>query len=70
MTPLPNLQCPLCGGLNGCVPAQCGRFEVDCWCMRLAIPADTLALVPEASRGIACLCVACATQPRNGVTSK
>ena len=60
-TPLPNLRCPLCGGPNGCAPAACGRFEVDCWCRAVRIEAAVLARVPEAARGLECLCRACAT---------
>jgi hypothetical protein len=62
-TPLPNRDCPLCGGPNGCAPAACGSFEVDCWCRRVRIDAAVLASVPEAARGRACLCRACATAP-------
>ncbi len=58
--PLPNHQCPLCGGPNGCAPAACGRFDVTCWCTDLPIPPATLARVPESQRGLACLCAACA----------
>lgn len=60
-TPLPNRDCPLCGGPNACAPAACGSFEVDCWCRSVSIDAARLAAVPEAARGRACLCRACAT---------
>lgn len=62
-SPLANLRCPLCGGPNGCAPAACGRFDVDCWCRDVRIDAAVLARVPDAARGLECLCRACATAP-------
>lgn len=59
--PLPELHCPLCGGPNGCVPAACGSFEVNCWCKSVAFSAELLARVPEAARHKACICRGCAT---------
>lgn len=60
-TPLSATACPLCGGPNGCAPAACGRFDVDCWCTGVRFAPAALARVPEAQRGKACLCRACAT---------
>lgn len=59
--PLPALDCPLCGGPNGCVPAESGSFAGTCWCKDVAFSAELLARVPEAARQKACICRACAT---------
>jgi hypothetical protein len=58
--PRPNLVCPLCGGANGCAPAQSGRFDDPCWCQSAAFSAALLARVPEPLREVACVCAACA----------
>jgi hypothetical protein len=60
LLPLPAHTCPLCGGPNGCAPAACGRFDVDCWCSRARIPADVLARIPAEQRNRACVCARCA----------
>jgi hypothetical protein len=60
LLPLPAHTCPLCGGPNGCAPASCGRFDVDCWCSRARIPADVLARIPADQRNRACVCARCA----------
>lgn len=59
--PLPNLACPLCGGPNDCAPAQCGRFDTDCWCNqeRYRFTPELLEQVPEAQRRQACICRRC-----------
>ncbi|MEO8310453.1 MAG: cysteine-rich CWC family protein [Caldimonas sp.] len=59
--PAPHLICPLCGGANACAPAQSGRFDVACWCTTASFDAGLLARVPEALRGVSCICSACAT---------
>ncbi|GAP34440.1 cysteine-rich CWC family protein [Piscinibacter sakaiensis] len=60
--PLPNRHCPLCGGPNGCAPATCGRFDVDCWCRDARFTPALLAQVAPAQRGQACVCAACAAR--------
>ena len=60
MEPKRNTQCPLCGADNACVPAQTGEFGTPCWCFSTTIDPAALARVPEALRGEACLCPACA----------
>lgn len=52
--------CPLCGQPNQCAAVAAGRFDVPCWCQNVSIPAHVLARVPEAERGRACICAACA----------
>ena len=59
-TPLPATACPLCGGPNGCAPAVSGSFDSPCWCTAVRIPAEVLARIPAAQRGLACVCRACA----------
>ncbi len=59
-TPLPATACPLCGGPNGCAPAVSGTFDSPCWCTMVRIPAEVLARIPVAQRGLACVCRTCA----------
>lgn len=58
--PSTEARCPLCGGPNACVPALCGSFDQPCWCQRAQFSAELLARVPQAQRGRACICAACA----------
>ncbi|PAU88416.1 DNA or RNA helicase of superfamily II [Pseudomonas sp. WN033] len=60
MQPIARHTCPLCGQPNGCAPAAAGSFEVDCWCRQVSVSPQALAQVPEALKGKACLCRACA----------
>jgi hypothetical protein len=54
-------RCPLCGGPNRCaLAAGASGAAAPCWCKDAAIPRPRLALVPEAARGVACICAACA----------
>jgi hypothetical protein len=62
--PLAHPVCPLCGGPNGCAPAQAGRFDIACWCRDAHFSAELLARVPPAARGRACVCAACAGAAR------
>jgi Cysteine-rich CWC len=64
VAPLPATGCPLCGGPNGCAPAVSGSFDSPCWCTTVRIPAEVLARVPVAQRGLACICRACASLSR------
>lgn len=50
-------RCPLCEQSNQCGMAA-GASE--CWCYTATIPAEVLARVPEAARGVACVCRNCA----------
>ena len=58
---LPHHTCPLCGGPNGCAPAQTGSLASACWCKAIKISPDKLAAIPRAQRGLSCICQACAT---------
>ena len=56
-------KCPLCGGDNQCALAAqpSGAAEpATCWCFTATIPAAVLASIPEADRGVRCICPACA----------
>lgn len=57
--PLPAHLCPLCGGPNGCAPAQSGSFASPCWCQTQGIDAQARARVPPQLRGKACICARC-----------
>jgi cysteine-rich CWC protein len=58
--PAANVVCPLCGGPNACAPARSGGFDAACWCTTASFGAELLARVPEAQRGVSCICPACA----------
>lgn len=66
MTPTPAFNpqnCPLCGQPNQCameVQAATGIQQPPCWCTQAQFSADLLNKIPEAARGVACLCAACA----------
>jgi hypothetical protein len=51
------VRCPLCGEANTCGVAAGGA---TCWCFELQVPASVLARIPEAARGVACICPRCA----------
>jgi hypothetical protein len=57
---LPNTLCPICGRANQCAPAASGDLGAPCWCRQATFSAELLATVPEAQRGLACICAACA----------
>jgi hypothetical protein len=50
--------CPLCGADNKCA-AVGGEEARECWCMRVSIPAELLARVPESLLGVSCICRDC-----------
>jgi len=49
-------RCPLCGESNECGMAA-GRDE--CWCSSVTIEKATLDRLPEAARGVVCVCARC-----------
>ena len=49
--------CPLCLQGNECAMV---KGSIECWCKRVAIPADVLARVPEPMKGTVCVCRRCA----------
>jgi hypothetical protein len=58
--PLDAPLCPICGNPNGCAVAAAGTFAADCWCKGMSFSETTLARVPDALRGKACICRRCA----------
>ena len=50
------LRCPLCGQPNACGAAAGAEH---CWCFDVTLAPAALARVPEAARGIACICAKC-----------
>jgi hypothetical protein len=59
--------CPLCGQANACAmeaERRTGIAQPPCWCLSAAFDARALERIPEASRGVACICERCATQPQ------
>jgi Cysteine-rich CWC len=58
--------CPLCGAANQCameIEKTTGVAQPPCWCSTLHIDAQRLEQIPPASRGRACICLACAQRP-------
>ena len=53
---LDQSRCPLCGESNECGMAA-GRDE--CWCSSVTIEKATLDRLPEAARGVVCVCARC-----------
>ncbi len=57
-------KCPLCGQPNRCameLEKETGLAQPPCWCTTIAFDKTVLAQIPAASRGVACICAACAT---------
>ena len=62
--PFDARNCPLCGQPNQCameIERATGIKQPPCWCTKTQFSAELLNKVPEAARGIACLCAACVT---------
>jgi hypothetical protein len=55
--PAEPTQCPICGAGNECGMAA---GAAECWCFTATIPASVLEQIPEAARGVACVCRECA----------
>jgi hypothetical protein len=41
-----------------------GKPSERCWCTDVVVPVDLIAALPEAARGVACLCAACVAEAR------
>jgi hypothetical protein len=37
-----------------------GRVQPPCWCLSASFDADVLDRIPDASRGVSCICERCA----------
>ncbi|WP_367186443.1 cysteine-rich CWC family protein [Rhodoferax sp.] len=62
-SPVHPQNCPLCGQPNQCameVQLATGIAQPPCWCTQTQFSQDLLNKVPEAARGKACVCAACA----------
>ncbi|MDD2881173.1 MAG: cysteine-rich CWC family protein [Rhodoferax sp.] len=68
MTPTPPINaqiCPLCGQPNQCameVERATGVKQPPCWCTQTQFSAELLNKIPEAARGVACLCATCVNE--------
>lgn len=54
--------CPVCGAVNQCameVAKATGRPVEPCWCVNVVFTPALLDRVPQAAKGIACVCAAC-----------
>jgi hypothetical protein len=47
---------------NECAPARSGSFDTPCWCASVTVSPAALAAVPDAQRGVSCLCRRCASR--------
>ncbi|NPC59281.1 cysteine-rich CWC family protein [Caenimonas soli] len=59
-------RCPLCGRVNQCaleVERTTGLQQPPCWCTRVDFNRELLESLPAESRGLACICQACAAKP-------
>ena len=52
-------RCPLCGRSNACAMAASGGTATSCWCTTATFSKALLDRVPEADRGVSCICAAC-----------
>ncbi len=61
--PVDPTRCPLCGTTNACameIERLTGMAQGPCWCMTARFDEALKQRVPEASRGLACICARCA----------
>lgn len=57
--------CPLCGEANVCAmetARQTGAAPAPCWCLSVDFTAALAKPLPDAARGVACICARCAVQ--------
>ncbi|MET3395544.1 hypothetical protein ABIC33_006220 [Variovorax sp. 1140] len=57
-------RCPLCGEPNRCameIERETGQAQPPCWCMQVDFSNAPLTNLPEEMRGLACICLRCAT---------
>ena len=55
-------RCPLCNAENHCA-ISAGESLQSCWCQTAVVAPEALASLPEAERGVRCICPACARGP-------
>jgi len=64
-SPISPENCPLCGQENQCameIELATGLKQPPCWCTQTQFSAELLNKIPEAARGVACLCSQCAKE--------
>ena len=54
-TKVNEMLCPLCGKPNQCM----AHSETPCWCNQVTIPEALIAIVPQQTKGKACICQSC-----------
>ena len=57
--------CPLCGATNQCameIAKATGKPLERCWCVDTVFTPELLEWLPEATKGKACVCVACSSK--------
>jgi len=57
--PIDAGRCPICGGPNDCQMCTTAAYKGPCWCTKVEIPVELLALVPREFRSKACICPDC-----------
>ena len=73
MSDLPAIDptcCPLCGEANACameIERTTGVAQGPCWCMTARFDEALRERVPQAARGLACICARCAAATDRGV---
>ena len=50
------------------VEKETGLKQAPCWCTGVTFEPSVLAQIPAASRGLACVCVACTTRPAHAAS--
>jgi hypothetical protein len=62
-------ECPLCHRANACAIVA-NEDPLTCWCMSTKVPEELLKRIPEAQRGMSCVCKHCVDEYLNSKTSK
>ena len=57
--PIDAGRCPICGRPNDCQMCTTATYKGPCWCTKVEIPVELLALVPRDYRSKACICHDC-----------
>ncbi|MET3478207.1 hypothetical protein ABIC38_004493 [Variovorax sp. 1126] len=66
-------RCPLCGEPNRCameIERETGQAQPPCWCMQVDFSNAPLTNLPEEMRGLACICLHCATGQQPAPTAR
>ena len=64
---------PLCGAPNRCameIERETGQAQPPCWCMQVDFSNAPLTNLPEEMRGLACICLRCATGQQPAPTAR